>query len=73
MQRYFTMWEEVFRRAIRDGVVEHKIVPSFAAHMVLVLLNGSLPGLVRRPNKEAERFTAEVHRTLMPGMTPRGT
>ncbi len=71
MQRYFAMWEEVFRRAIRDGAVDHKIVPSFAAHMVLVLLNGSLPGLVRRPEKETERFSAEVYRTLMQGMSPR--
>jgi AcrR family transcriptional regulator len=71
LQRYFAMWEEVFRRAIRDGAVDHKILPSFAAHMVLVLLNGSIPGLVRRPPKETGRFTAEVFRTLMQGMAPR--
>lgn len=71
LRKYFGMWEEIFRRAIRDGAIDRKIVPSFAAHMVLVLLNGSLPSLVRRPTQEAERFTAEVFRTLMHGMTPR--
>lgn len=69
--KYFKMWEEVFRRAIRDGAIDHKIVPSFCAHMVMALLNGALPGLIRRPPKEAERFTEEVFRTLMRGMTPR--
>ncbi len=71
LQKYFGMWEEVFRRAIRDGAIDHKTVPSFAAHMLLVLLNGSLAGLVRRPPKETERYTAEVFRTLMQGMSPR--
>lgn len=70
-RRYFEMWEEVFRRAIRDGAIDHKIVPSFCAHMVLALLNGSLPGLIRRPAKETERFTSEIFRTLMHGMMPR--